>query len=347
MVFFCRATYYCFDLRIPLCSEKKVACLSVCMDATDQDLSDYTRSVLKQATKTHEGSDCYKLVNTLGNEGVYFYEFKNSVACGKVYLEENVLVTTIDSILGMNGAAISSVSPPYNPCLSVVASHEYEQQQRQLSEQQRQLSLLLGFLEQNQLEGALILCKSFINNPSPSITAPSTIPNIHMDANELVINNHFKAWLSLVTPKNVFIEVNTQSTTKFSVFSSSKTDFSLISDSRKNQKAFIRIEHGQHCSGAAIECEMDNTSSHENQMIAEMHKVASEVGHRLVKSDGVLFKHLTVYGLLVLFKRSDEAVLYKLDLDFTEGCVCISKSGRTCTTTEGVSYLVAVLTACY
>ena len=336
MVFFCRAKFYCFDLENPFKLELKVTSLSDEKDITVtciENLSSCTKSVLQQATTNHQEIDCYKCVKILGNRGVYFYEYKNSVACSNVMLNLPVQMTTFDNVLGFNFCDVEIISNPYKPCLNVVAHDVYQQLQCHWYR-------LYGLLVSKNVDGALDLCKcltatSGIIAGTSGITASTSV--VVIPANELLINEHFGNWLEEVLPSNVFVRANEPSQTNYSVFNSSREDFRLFQSGHIAHQGFIQMDGLDD----AIECKMDNISS-EDQMIAELHKVASDVGHQLVTAEAVPFDHLIIYGLLVKYKQS-KAVIYKLHLDFEEKFAYILKSGHSCSITEGVSCLVAAL----
>ncbi len=317
---------------------------SLPVDVAPKKLSAFTEEVLRQRKSTDRGKDQYKLVK----KNVYFYEFAKSVACSAVKFP-NVYVQNLAFNSSVGDGLISD---SYCPCMKVVSLSECQYYQQQLQQQYlQQLSRMQGILEtcenvsqaEAHLSHVLNLCKTALSN---TIVTCAPVPSA-VYANELVINEHFGNWLSKVKPQDIFLYVNEASCTNFSAFNASKEDFILFSNSSAGVIMSDSVEFNEWASfaglfGASIECKMDSTFDVQDQIIAEMHNVAAEVGRRLVTGN-VVFNNITVFGLVVSYTR-EKAMIYKLHLDFENSRVNIWKSDRgTHSITEGVKYLFGAL----
>lgn len=153
-----------------------------------------------------------------------------------------------------------------------------------------------------------------------------------MKGNELIKKEMLGKYLKLNYDQDfdVYGHKSPSQLENYSMFSKSKPDFSLkcrkllihddstvhvglaVSGKKENEDEFKEVDDV--CVGVTGDCKEDATDNDDNQIIANMIKLAGDAAYELVR-DNKLFKRMIVYGLLVDYS-TPEATSFRLILNF-------------------------------
>ena len=294
-------------------------------------MSDFTKRVLeKNSIEESNSGDEYAsltLAQRKGDFQVFFYIFNQIVSASTVSLKTGVIVPkTLRIVLP------PPIEPHFPVCCSYIATTDIAELMEEnpmpteVQDRQQWLQRILEILEGRKI---------------------SSISSKYLKNVELL------QWLKKNFPKDVIIKfnesfssLNDTSDDKYTPDDYTSDDnYTMFGKSRGDDKSggdktlFKLSNTNQSIHGASItsQLEVDEEVDAESQMIANMFTSAADVAKQNIEN-GKFCDIVTMYGLHITYKLN-EAIVYKMKIDFKETVVRIEKIGNTCTMNEALSFI--------